>query len=55
MFETKAEILEALEMPDDRFRAECMGRAKQIWRDRGDELIGMAMLGYSNVCRNQCL
>lgn len=55
MFETKAEILEALEMPDDRFRAECMGRAKQIWRDRGDDLIGMAMLGYSNVCRNQCL
>ncbi|MCG4527362.1 hypothetical protein NE626_00075 [Intestinimonas massiliensis] len=37
------------------FRAEHMDWAKQFWRDCGDERIDMAMLGYSNVCRNQCL
>lgn len=55
MLDTRAELLEALTMPYDRFEAEITSRAKALWRARGDRLQGVAMAGFSNVCRNQCL
>ena len=55
MLDTRAELLEALTMPYDRFEAEITSRAKALWRARGDRLQGVAMAGFSNVCLNQCL
>lgn len=55
MFTTKQELMEALAMPYDRFCAEIAAEAKRVWRAQGNYVDGMAMIGYSNVCKNQCL
>ena len=52
----RSELIELLTMPYDRFCADIMPRAKEVYRQaRGDELVASAMLGYSNVCKNNCL
>ena len=52
----RSELIELLTMPYDRFCTEIMPRAKEVYRQaRGDELVASAMLGYSNVCKNNCL
>ena len=52
----RSELIELLTMPYDRFCAQIMPRAKEVYRQaRGDELVASAMLGYSNVCKNNCL
>ena len=55
MFDTRAEILEALEMPMEKFRSSFLDRAGELYRDSGRGIVTMAMLGYSNICRSQCL
>ena len=52
---TKQEILDALAMPWPAFQAAFAAPAKAAWRARGDVMQGVAMIGFSNVCRNQCL
>lgn len=52
---TKSEILEALTMPYEQFQTQFAAEAKRVWREQGDYLNGMAMIGYSNICKNQCL
>ena len=51
---TKSELLEALTMPAEQFRRDIMEPAGEMVRSRG-KLLGTAMLGYSNICRSQCL
>ena len=52
---TKQEILDALAMPWPAFQAAFAAPAKAAWRARGDVMQGVAMIGFSNICRNQCL
>lgn len=54
--ETKSEILEILRMPYEIYLDEVVPLAKQIHIDNNqNELTATAMLGYDNICRNQCL
>ena len=55
MFDTRAEIMEALEMPMEEFRNAFLIKAGELYRDSGRGLVAVAMLGYSNICRSQCL
>jgi biotin synthase len=53
---TKQEILEILAMPRVAYESEIMPRAKEIYiRHGGNRLVATAMLGFDNVCKNQCL
>ena len=52
---TKEEIREILRMPEKQFREEIMPAAREVYREKDNTLYGMALLGYSNICRNQCL
>ena len=55
-YETKQEVLAALSMPWAAFSTDVLPAAKEVHRSRnGDRLTVTAMLGYSNVCKNQCL
>ncbi len=55
-YETKQEILAALALPWEEFSSTVLPAAKQLHREQnGDHLTATAMLGYSNVCKNQCL
>ena len=54
MFDTRDEILEALNMPIEEFRADVLAPAGRVPLPGGG-ITGMAMLGYSNICRSQCL
>lgn len=51
----KAEIIELLEMPYDRFCETTMAQAKALHRKLSNKLTVTAMLGYSNICKNHCL
>lgn len=52
----KREILEALKMPYVEFQNTLMAQAKQLWKIQGDNhLTVTGMLGFSNICRCQCL
>lgn len=54
--QTKAEILEVLRMPEADWRRDVLPAAKRTHVEHGgDRLTATAMLGYSNVCKNQCL
>ncbi len=54
--QTKQEILEILQMPKSIFEDEIMPTAKKAYRDaKGETLIVTSILGYSNICKNQCL
>ena len=51
----REEIRQILRMPEEDFRREVMPLARETYRKAGNQLYGMSMLGYSNICRNQCL
>ncbi|MBQ2297141.1 MAG: radical SAM protein, partial [Ruminiclostridium sp.] len=53
---TKQEILEILNMPEEVFWKDVAPVARKTARDQfGDNLMVTAMLAYSNICKNQCL
>ena len=53
---TKQEIREALNMPFDEFRQTITAEALKARKEATDNsLYTMAMLGYTNHCKNQCL
>ena len=54
---TKNEILDILKMPKQDFIAEMiMPAAKKAYLEaEGDRLLVTAILGYDNICKNQCL
>ena len=54
--DSKGEILEILRLPEAEVRAGVIARARRIHREHnGGALTASAMLGYDNVCKNQCL
>ncbi len=56
IIEGKKEVLEVLGMPEAQFEEEVAPEAAKLRDDRKDgSLLAMAMLGYDNVCKNQCL
>ena len=53
---TRQEILEILNMPEDLFWKDVAPAARKTAQDQfGDNLMVTAMLAYSNICKNQCL
>ena len=54
--QTKQEILEALTLPPEEYRAALQPEARRV-RDeaKGRRIAVSAMLGYDNICRNRCL
>lgn len=53
---TKEEVLEALTLPWEEFQREFAAPARELVRtQKGNRLSVSAMLGYDNICRNQCL
>lgn len=52
---TRKEILEILHMPEAQFRQEIMPEAFAALTQQGRGLLASSMLGFSNVCKNQCL
>lgn len=53
---TKKEILDVLRMPEERFYAEILPEAgKQMENTFGHTLKVSALMGYTNICKNQCL
>ncbi|MBQ1367076.1 MAG: radical SAM protein [Firmicutes bacterium] len=51
----RKEMIEILRMPEDLFRNEVMPVARAAYKEADNTLYGTAMLGYSNICRSQCL
>lgn len=51
---TKKEILELLSMPWTEFEGSVAPKARELWRQQGNYLDGVAMIGYDNHCRNKC-
>ena len=52
----KAEILSVLNMPEDIFFEEIVPEAQKTFEaTKGRNLTVTAMLGYDNICKNQCL
>lgn len=53
---TKEQIMKILHMTADVYRREIMPKAKQAYVENNDNAVRVAaMLGYSNICKNQCL
>lgn len=53
---SKAEILELLRMPQAEYLSSIAPEAREVHRQAGgNRLTATAMLGYSNICKNQCL
>lgn len=52
---TKQEILNILNMPEEDFRTEIMPLAYETYQKANGKLLATPMLGYSNICKNQCL
>ena len=52
---TKQEILNILNMPEENFRKEIMPLAYDAYQKADGKLLAVPMLGYSNICKNQCL
>ncbi len=53
---SKNEILELLSMPYGEFETAVFPEAKRAYiESRGNVLVSCAMLGISNICKNQCL
>lgn len=54
--QSKREVLDVLEMPEETFRRDVAPLARQVCADlRGDRILVSAMLAYTNICRNRCL
>lgn len=52
---SRQEILEILRMPEEEYRQTIMAKARQVYREADNTLYAAAMMGYSNICRSQCL
>lgn len=52
---SKKELIEALTIPYTEFQQTFTPQAHKIVAEHGNRLYAMAMLGYTSVCRNQCL
>ncbi len=56
MIETKREVLEILDMPEDAFFAGVVPEAQRVFREKlGGRLRVTSMMGYTNICKNRCL
>ncbi|MCD8052798.1 MAG: radical SAM protein [Lachnospiraceae bacterium] len=54
--QSKAEILEILQLPYQEYRDTVAPAARQLHREHNSNVLTVtSMLGYSNVCKNQCL
>ncbi len=54
--QTKTEILEILNMPNEEFNNSIKKRAKEIHIQNNDNSVDViALFGYDNICKNQCL
>lgn len=54
--ETKSDILEILKMPFDLYMDKIAAAARDVHRQlNNNSLIATAMLGFDNICKNQCL
>ncbi len=54
--ETRAQMLEVLNMPEDVFCRDVVPAAQKAMEETlGKRLRVTAMMGYSNICKNQCL
>jgi len=52
----KSDIIDILRMPHEMYMDKIAARAREIHREINDNsLIATAMLGYDNICKNQCL
>jgi len=53
---TIQEVMEVLTLPEERFYAEIVPQAKKTAEQAfGKSLLVSAMMGYSNICKNNCL
>ena len=52
---TKQEIMEVFRMPRALYEREIMSPAFELLKERKGGVSASAMLGYSNICKNQCL
>lgn len=52
---TKQEIIEVFQMTRAKYEAEVMPKAFRVLQDEKKAVSAVAMLGYSNVCKNHCL
>lgn len=53
---TKQELLELLSMPYAEFADDIFPKARKVYQEsRNNQLVSTAMLGFSNICKNQCL
>ena len=53
---SKQEILEALRLPWEEFERTVGAEALRIKKERnGNRLVAVSMMGFTNVCKNQCL
>ena len=52
---TREEILDILRMPEEDYRREIMPAAREVYRKADNHLYTAAMMGYTNICRSQCL
>ena len=56
MIETKQDILEILNMPEEAFLRDVLPEAGRVREAQfGRRVLLSAMIGYTNVCKNQCL
>lgn len=53
---SKEEILEILNMPQEQFYAQIVPEAKKAYEDKFGKVAHVsALMGYDNICKNQCL
>ena len=52
---TKQEIMDVFRMSRKQYEAEYMKPAYELFLEKKGGAVAMAMLGYSNICKNQCL
>lgn len=52
---TRNEVLEVLKMSNEEYEESIKPVAREVYANGRNEIISNAMLGHSNVCRNQCL
>ncbi len=56
MIETKQDILEILNMPEEAFLRDVLPEVGRVREAQfGRRVLLSAMIGYTNVCKNQCL
>ncbi|MGN0492697.1 MAG: radical SAM protein [Acutalibacteraceae bacterium] len=54
--QSKNEVLEILSMPQETFEKEIIPQAQKVSKDAlSENLLVTSMMGYSNICKNNCL